>query len=135
MSKKLLKKGKKFIQRLSPSTWHTDQLTIPTAQSTPSLLTPPAARIPHHPRSNISLRMPLMQVDGGAPTPASTSKVSTLPLSAEEPKSKSMKIAKDALKTTLNLLNAALPGLPFKGAFTAAIEVIKIAEVSTCYDC
>jgi hypothetical protein len=35
----------------------------------------------------------------------------------------------------LTLLNAALPGLPFKGAFTAAIEIIKIAEVLTRYNC
>jgi len=48
-----------------------------------------------------------------------------------------MKITKDAFKTSLVLLNAALAGVPlsFKGAFTAAIEIIKIAEVITSYYC
>jgi hypothetical protein len=65
----------------------------------------------------------------------SASEVSTLPHSTQQSKSKAMKITKDAFKTSLVLLNAALTGvpLPFKGAFTAAIEIIKIAEVINSY--
>jgi hypothetical protein len=51
--------------------------------------------------------------------------------SAERPLSRRMIIVADVLKNSLVLLNAALAGvpLPFKGAFTVAIEIIKIAEV------
>jgi hypothetical protein len=75
------------------------------------------------------------QADERALPFSSTSEVSALPHSTQELKSKAMKIAKDALKTSLVLLNAALTGLPlpFKGAFTAVIEIIKIAEVITSY--
>ena len=62
---------------------------------------------------------------------ASASEVSTLHPSQASSKSKAVKIAKDVFKTSLVLLNAALAGvpLPFKGAFTATIEIINIAEV------
>lgn len=56
------------------------------------------------------------------------------PPSAQEAKSEARKIAKDALKCSLVLITAALPGVPFKGAFAAAIEIIKIAEVILSYN-
>ena len=130
--KKLKNKGKKLFHIHSSSRSRTDQ-SILTGQSTPSLTLPgPVTHIPHHPST--SLQALTAQPDDLVPLSNPTSNVSTVPPSTEESQSKSMKIAKDALKTSLVLLNAALPGLPFKGAFTAAIEIIKIAEVRMSYN-
>jgi hypothetical protein len=64
-------------------------------------------------------------------TSESTFLTSTPPSSAQASSSKFATVAKDVFKTTLLLLNDALNGVPVpgKGAITATIRIIDIAEV------
>jgi hypothetical protein len=129
---KLKKKAKRLIHTRSPSRPHVDQSSLvdQSIHSTDHLIDqPPSSSLVPVVSSAMPARPSTPALAPGS-VPLTTS-ASRTPTRIEESSSKVAIIAKDVFKTTLVLLNDALNGVPLpgKGAITATIDIIKIAEV------